>query len=150
MAEVFGIIAGAITVGGLTRRLTPSVLSLKRLWNEVKNAPKTVDDLINYLELVNTVLSDMEMEFSRPGSTVLNERTIKLSVVRCHQAVRDLELLVEDMHCRLTSKRKVKRSSAKVRISIKKKLIKNWQERLQSALQILSISLQISQQNYLM
>ena len=146
MAEVFGVVAGAITIGGLTRRLATSVLALKRLWDEVRDAPETIKILIKNLELVKTVLSGMEMEFLTLDGTVLNEHAVNLSMNYCHQALRDLELLVEDMHCQLTSTRKLKRNFAKLRVPIKKESIRNYQDRLQYALQILSLS----QQSYVM
>lgn len=146
MAEAFGIAAGTITIGGLTRRLVTSVSSLKRLWNEVKGAPETVKDLIENLELVNAVLSVTEMEFSRLDSPALNERIRKLSMDHCHRAVRELELLVEEMHGKLKSARKLKRNFAKLKVPIKKQSIRSYQEKLQHALQILLVS----QQNHLM
>ena len=146
MAEVFGVVAGAITIGGLAKRLTTSVGTLKRLWDKVRDAPETIRILIKNLELVNPVLSDMEMVFLRLESTALNDRAVKLSMDYCHQAVRDLELLVEDMHGQLTSTKKFNRNFAKFRVPIKKESIRNYQERLQYALHILSLS----QQNYLM
>lgn len=146
MAEVFGVVAGAITIGGMTRRLATSVLALKRLWDEVRDAPETINVLIKQLELVNPILSYIEMDFLRLDSTALNERALKLSMDYCHQAVRDLDRLVDDMHCQLTSTRKFKRKFAKLRVPLRKESIRNYQERLQHALQMLSLS----QQNYLM
>jgi hypothetical protein len=146
MAEAFGIVAGAIAVGGLTTRLAISVLALKRLWDEVRDLPETIQHLTKGLELVNSVLSENETEFLRLGGKAPSGGAAKLSIEYCRQAVHDLELLVEDIHRQVISTRKLKRNVTKLKVSIKKKSLSNYQERLQYALQILSLS----QQSYMM
>ena len=60
MAEVFGIAAGAIGVVSLSIQLAESLRKVKGFYAAVKNAPTQVEELIEEIEIMQDILSDLE------------------------------------------------------------------------------------------
>jgi hypothetical protein len=60
MAEVFGIAAGAIGVVSLSIQLAESLQKVKRFYGAVKNAPPQVEELVEEIEIMQDILSDLE------------------------------------------------------------------------------------------
>ncbi len=146
MAELFGVAASAITVAQVAGEFFTSVLTLKKLWDEVRDVPDSINNIVEQLQLLNPVLSEMEAEFAHSNWGLQNDSAARLSIQYCRQAVNDLRALSDDLQRQITSTRRVKRNIAKIQVSIKKDLIRRYQEKLQHAMQILSLS----QQTYVM
>lgn len=61
MAEAFGIAAGAIGVVSLSIQLAESLQKVKTFYASVKNAPPQVAELIEEFEIMQDILSDLEV-----------------------------------------------------------------------------------------
>jgi hypothetical protein len=61
MAEVFGVAAGAIGVVSLSIQLAESLQKVKRFYGAVKNAPPQVEELVEEIEIMQDILSDLEL-----------------------------------------------------------------------------------------
>jgi len=146
MAEIIGVVSGVLTLAGVAGKAGASVLTLKRLWNEVKDVPDSINFLMMQLEHLDPVLQDMENEFSQVRAAIQNDSRTNLSQQYARQAVQDLEGLVNDLQQQLSSKKGMKGNIAKFKVTLKKDLVRSYQERLQHALQLVSLS----QQTHLM
>jgi hypothetical protein len=60
MAEVFGVAAGAIGIVSLSIQLAESLQKVKCFYGAVKNAPPQVEELIEEIEIMQDILSDLE------------------------------------------------------------------------------------------
>ncbi|KAL2037036.1 hypothetical protein N7G274_010163 [Stereocaulon virgatum] len=145
MAEILALVSGAVTVAQLAGQVGVSVLKLKALWSEVNDVPDTVNALMMHLELLDPILSEMGNEFPRVQGIVQTDRLAMLSLEQSRQALQNLERLVNELHQQISSKKSLRRGIVKVKVTLKKDLIRTYQEQLQSALQLLTLS----QQNHL-
>ena len=59
MAEVIGVVASGISIGLLAIQLFESVLKNYRFWKLINKAPKDIENLIEELHVLGSVLSDL-------------------------------------------------------------------------------------------
>ena len=142
MAEILGLVSGVITVAQLAGQVGASVLRLKSLWGEVKDVPESINALMMQLELLDLVLSEMDDEFPRMQSILSTDRLAILSLKHSRQAKKNLDHLVNDLQLQISSAKRLKRGIAKVKVTLKKDLIRTYQDRLTNTLQLLSLSQQ--------
>jgi uncharacterized protein YoxC len=62
MAEVVGVVASSVAIGTLAAQMTSSVAKLKSYWDQVKDAPEDINDLIEQLEFFRQVLTNIETD----------------------------------------------------------------------------------------
>lgn len=147
MAEALGLVSSVISVAELAARIATSTMTLKRLWDDVKDVPEEVNTLMEQLELLSHFIAEMENQLVQtPEPKTKHLTTTNQGLVYCRRAVAGLEGLIEDIQSQLFSKRKLKRKIAQTKVSLKREQIQSYQKKLQNALQLLSLS----QQSYLM
>ncbi|KAH7178102.1 hypothetical protein DER46DRAFT_621802 [Fusarium sp. MPI-SDFR-AT-0072] len=115
MAEILGLASSIITIVEVAGKLGTNTIRLKRLWDEVQDVPVSI------------------------------QRSTKRSLEYSRKAVQTLDTLVRDMESQISSARTSRRLVAQLKFRIKKDVIEDHQQRLTSALQLLSLS----QQTYL-
>ena len=97
MAEIVGVVASGISIGTLAAQVANSLIKLKSLWNELRDAPDDIKDLINEVEILNTILLDLE---DNGGSPVIGfeQQESRVDCLRyCQAASNKMRLLVEDL-----------------------------------------------------
>jgi chromosome segregation ATPase len=146
MAELLGLVAGVINVTQLAGQVSVSVFKLRKLWNEVKDVPETITSLMKQLELLNPILSEIEKQVPQIQAAIPTDRLGVLSLNHSRQAAQNLEQLVDDLQKQITSTKRLKKGIIMAKVVIRKEVIRAYQERLQNALQLLSLS----QQTHLM
>ncbi|KAK4042343.1 hypothetical protein C8A01DRAFT_13999 [Parachaetomium inaequale] len=148
MAEVLGVVASGIAVTQAAQSLGVIVVSLSRLWREVRDVPETIRQILDDLEvtgdLVGVIEAEFEEAFSESGvsSTPLTKLQC-LTIQRCRQAHKDLGDLAEDLRADIAASRRRKRISAKVRVVLKKDTLEAYERRLQNALRFLGFAVQM-------
>ncbi|KAG5657031.1 hypothetical protein KAF25_011200 [Fusarium avenaceum] len=145
MAEILGLASSIITIVGVAGKLGTSTVRLKRLWDEVQDVPESIKRCIDHLELLAPAIEEMDNEFEQTRHMVQNDSAAKRSLEYSRRAVETLETLVRDMEIQITTSRKRKRFVAQFKVMIKKEVIEAHQRRLDSTLQLVSLS----QQTYL-
>ncbi|KAK1984465.1 hypothetical protein LZ30DRAFT_586109 [Colletotrichum cereale] len=123
MAEVFGVV-------------------LKKLWDEVQDVPNEISQLVRQLELLRPVLAEMESEFIQQTHKVYHNSAASLSMEYCQQAVAELDALAEDLRSRINASKRSRRNITKLKVTFKKEQIRGYQDKIQFALQLLSLSQQ--------
>ncbi|KAJ4013732.1 hypothetical protein NW766_005971 [Fusarium irregulare] len=146
MAEILGLASSIITVVGVAGKLGTSTIRLKRLWDEVQDVPASVQRCIEHLELLAPALEEMDNEFQRITTMVQNDSAAKRSLEYSRKAVAALESLVRSLETQLTTAKKGRRLVAQLKVRMKKEVIEEHQQQLQSVLQLVTLS----QQTYLM
>ncbi|KAJ4018328.1 hypothetical protein NW752_005443 [Fusarium irregulare] len=145
MAEILGLASSIITVVGVAGKLGTSTIRLKRLWDEVQDVPASVQRCIEHLELLAPALEEMDNEFQRITTMVQNDSAAKRSLEYSRKAVAALESLVRSLETQLTTAKKGRRLVAQLKVRMKKEVIEEHQQQLQSVLQLVTLS----QQTYL-
>jgi hypothetical protein len=146
MAELLGIVASSLTVLEVAAKAGERVIALKRLWDEIKNVPETIKNLMRQIDIIDPVLAQMEVdcaEFAlRPGSMIWNDHSTKLSVYYCREAMQNLSGLISDLATDIDSAKRAKRGAAKLKVALKKETLANCECRLQNAVHLLMVAQQ--------
>lgn len=79
MAEVFGVAAGAVGVVSLSIQLAESLQKVKAFYASVKNAPLQVAELIEEIEIMQDILSDLEGGSQTVALSANMKRCIKVA-----------------------------------------------------------------------
>ena len=149
MAEVLGVVASGIAVAQAAQTVGQAVLSLTQLWKEIKDAPDTIQTLLDELgatgELVTAIESELESSLSsvpRDGASLTPFQC--LAIQRCREIHKTLGDLVNDLTAEIASSRKRKRLVAKAKVALKKETLETYEKRLQKALFFLNSALQLN------
>ena len=142
MAEILALVSGAGTVVQIAGQIGVTVLRLKTLWKDVRDVPDYINALMMQLELFGLVLSETEHQYPQIQAIVQTDRLALLSLEHSRQALQTLEQLVHDLHQQVSSTSGLRKSIVRFKVTLKKDLIHSYQERLQIALQLLSLSQQ--------
>ncbi|KAI8680351.1 hypothetical protein NCS57_00315600 [Fusarium keratoplasticum] len=145
MAEVLGVVSSIIAIVGVAGKLGTSTFKLKRLWDEVQDVPTNIQRCIEQLEILAPAIQDMESEFERTREMVQNDTAAKRSLEYSQKAMDTLDALIKDMEGRIESARRGKKLLTQLKVRLKKDVLEEHQQRLQFALQLVSLS----QQTYL-
>ncbi|CAG7566379.1 unnamed protein product [Fusarium equiseti] len=145
MAEILGLASSIITVVGVAGKLATSTIRLKRLWDEVQDVPASIRRCIEHLELLAPAIEEMDDEFQRTRTMVQNDSAAKRSLEYSRKAVATLESLVRDIETQLNTAKKGRRLVTQLKIRMKKEVIEEHKQQLQSVLQLVTLS----QQTYL-
>ncbi len=142
MAEVLGVVASGIAVVQGAQVLGQAVLSLSRLWREVRDVPETIRDLLENLELAGEMAAEIETELLclSPGSLSTYQRLV---VQRCHQAHKDLGDLVSDLAADIAASRRRKKILARAKVVLKKDILEGYEKRLRRACRLLNCALEL-------
>ncbi|KAK1962145.1 hypothetical protein LY78DRAFT_720388 [Colletotrichum sublineola] len=142
MAEVFGVVVSALTVAEMAGKFGGSIIKLKKLWDEVQDVPNEISQLVRQLELLRPVLAEMESEFTQQTHKAYHNSAANLSMEYCQQAVAELDALAEDLRLKIDAAKRSRRNITKPKVTFKKEQIRGYQEKIQFALQLLSLSQQ--------
>ncbi|KXH42053.1 hypothetical protein CNYM01_08403 [Colletotrichum nymphaeae SA-01] len=138
MAEAFGIVVSAFTVVEIAGKLGSSAIKLKKLWNEAQNVPHEISQLVEQVDILNTILADMDRELSQASAPSIG--TSDASLKCCQQVVNELEILATDLQQQILTAKKSRRSITKLRVTLKRDLVQSCQQKLQFALQMALLS----------
>lgn len=142
MAEVVGIIASGISIGSLAAQIGSSILKLKGYWDEIQEAPEVVRGLIEDIEDLHSVLTDIEDDQTRnPISALLldgNSRTRCLN--HCQKAAARLEELLNEMRADIDASKRLRRKWAASRAVLKRDKIDRYRDKLERTVRMLALS----------
>ncbi|EXL91638.1 hypothetical protein NOF04DRAFT_16674 [Fusarium oxysporum II5] len=145
MSEILGLASSNITIVEVAGKLGTNTIRLKRLWDEVQDVPVSIQMCIEQLEILAPAIDEMESEFEKTRNMIQNDSASKRSLEYSRKAVQTLDTLVRDMESQISAARTSRRLVVQLKVRIKKDVIEDHQQRLTSALQLLSLS----QQTYL-
>ncbi|KAK4103268.1 hypothetical protein N658DRAFT_307088 [Parathielavia hyrcaniae] len=139
MAEVLGVVASGIAVTQAAQSLGGLVISLTRLWKEVRDVPDTIRHILEDLEVCGNLVDVVETELqlyepsapSNGASSAALTSLHRLAIQRCRQAQKNLGDLFEDLRADIASSRRRKRLAAEIRVVLKRDVLEGYERRLQ-------------------
>ncbi|KAK6948976.1 hypothetical protein Daesc_009048 [Daldinia eschscholtzii] len=147
MAEALGVAASGIAVAQIAIQVGGAVVKLKQLWDEVKNVPDDIADLMDQIDCLDPILWEAENGFSRCDSPSMlwDDLASKSMTVYCRKALQNLTGIVDELNHQITNAKKGRRKITAVKVLLKKDSIQKLQKRLENAVQMLILA----QQSYL-
>lgn len=147
MAEALGIAASGIAVAQLSSQVGGAVFKLKQLWDEVKDVPEDIADLMEQIDCLGPVFWEAENNFDQSGlpSIVWDQLASKSTTMYCRKALGNLTQMVNELSRQIGNPSKSRRKIAAAKVLLKKDLLKKLERRLENAVRMLTLA----QQSYL-
>lgn len=142
MAEVLGIIASGMAVGQLAVSITSSIIKLKEYWDQVKDAPGEILQLLLEIDSLNLILSHIEQDRNRAGILTSQNVCLGQSLNLCKQGTEELSVLVSELAEKIDGKKGWRRKAGASRVVLKRGEIKRVKRRMKTAIRLLSLSYQ--------
>jgi hypothetical protein len=140
MAEIVGVVASGISIGTLAAQVASSIIKLKSLWNELRDAPDDIKDLIDEAEILNNILLDLNDD--DPSLVIgLEHQQSRVECLRyCQAASKKISLLVEDLHAEIEMSKGLRRKIISAKLILRKDQVKKYKSRLKGTVRLLSLS----------
>jgi hypothetical protein len=139
MAELVGVISSGIAIGGLAAQAAKSIAKLKNLWDEVREAPEDIEELINEAHILARILVSLENEHH--GEINLEQHVLRDNCLRyCRTATKKLQSLVQDLVGEIQSTKGLRRKWISGKFVLHKDRVKKYRARLKGAVRLLSLS----------
>ncbi|KAI1081379.1 hypothetical protein F5B20DRAFT_63167 [Whalleya microplaca] len=145
MAEALSIAASGIAVAQIAGQVGKAVLKLKRLWDEVKDVPDNIADLMQQIDCIGPVLWEVENNMPELPSMLWNNSATKRNTEYCHKALAALTGCVNELNMHIDSRKRASKRLGAIKVVLKKDQLSKLEKRLGSALRMLSFA----QQSYL-
>ncbi|KAJ5963482.1 uncharacterized protein N7479_003358 [Penicillium vulpinum] len=144
MAEVIGIVSGAITFATVIIQVEKSISELKDCWDQLQDAPEGLRKLIQQVELFGLILADIEEDLQQVSfSTALNvKKNAQQSLEFFKAASRDLEALCKDLNRDGPPSNRMHKSRKALRFVMSKGKIEKHTTHLENDVHLLALSQQ--------
>ena len=144
MAEVIGVVSGAVTFAAVVVQVGNSITTLRDSWDQINDAPEDLRKLLQELELFSLILTDIEEDLSQNTVlTHLNSSKYMLQCLTlCKEAAKDLEILCDDIVRDLKPVSRLRLSYNSAKMVMRKGKIDKHMSRLQKVTRLLMLSQQ--------
>jgi Fungal N-terminal domain of STAND proteins len=142
MAELVGVISGAVTIGALSVNVAMSVAKLKSYWDLLEDTPEDVRRLIEQLEILSLILNEIKDDQTQNpiSNLLLDNASLSKCLENCKKAANRLRQLTDDMGNSIDTSRQFKKKWASAKVPLKKDKIEKFKLELESAIRFLSLS----------
>jgi hypothetical protein len=134
---------GVIAVGSLALQLVDTVKEVKHFLENVADAPKELQRLVDLLALLETILgtvvSILELEKSKEGTPF--SQSIQAALLNCETKIKPLKKLIRNSNSVTNRKGKVSKIWGSLKLASKEEYIKDFECHLQHALTTLNVTL---------
>ena len=96
MAEVLGVIASCISIGSLAIQIVGSIQQLLDFWSAIKDAPENVQYLLQEIDLLGHLLSEINGDENEEYSLVTRQAVIKATGY-CQLALDGIDGVLRDL-----------------------------------------------------
>lgn len=143
MAEVVGIVSGAITFATVLVQIRNTITTLKESYDNLRDAPDDLRKLVQEIEVFGFILADIGDDLSRSPNPASgkNKHALK-SFNLCKDAAKELDIVCTDIVREIKSRNRLSRSFETVRIVLQKGKIEKHKIHLQHTIQLLMLSQQ--------
>jgi hypothetical protein len=141
MAEVVGVVASGIAVAQLGVGFGKALAGLKTLWGEIKDIPRSIQCLMEEVELLKLTLDEIDADLNRHTSDTESSRSVRPILRYCQAAEQSLFEIVNTLRSQIdSSKSSLKRGVGKVRVGLKKDCLEAHERRLQRVVSLLALA----------
>lgn len=134
MAEVLGAVASGLAVQQTAGEITKTLFKLRELYEQIKDAPEKIQDLLADIESFTALLAEMEGQLAE-GSTTAHQ-----SVQLCRNALSQLEKVTSELQIRLCSPKRSKRLIGGLKVVLCHDELKRYEDKLERAFRLLQMS----------
>ncbi|TGJ81266.1 hypothetical protein E0Z10_g7499 [Xylaria hypoxylon] len=147
MAEALSVAASGIAVAQVAAQVGKSIIKLKQLWDDLKDVPSTIRDLLDQIECLDPALWEAETTFSQSSLPPMfwDNSLASRSTAYCRKALSSLTEIVDELALQINRPGKLRSKVASAKVVLKKELLKSLEHRLQNAVRMLTLA----QQSYL-
>ena len=144
MAEAIGVVASGIAIGTLATRIINSIVKLKSYLDQLQDAPKDFQDLIEELDILSLVLADMEDDQRQNpmSSLILDSTSTSRCLQQCKQSADRLKELTDNLSNDLNASSNFRRKRASAKVVLKRSQIDRYKANSERAVKLLSLSRQ--------
>ncbi|KAJ5546625.1 hypothetical protein N7494_004210 [Penicillium frequentans] len=144
MAEVIGVVSGALTFATVVVQLGKSIATLKDCWNQLNDAPEDIRRLVREIELLSLIVGDLEEDLSQDSVSIAltNSKYVLQCITLCKDAVKDLDSLCTDISRDTKTVKNLRWAYKSTKLVIQKGKIEKHVARLQNVIQLLMLSQQ--------
>lgn len=144
MAEVIGIVSGAITFATVVAQISKSITSIKDCWSQIRDAPEELQELIAELEIYDLILREIEQNLSSgplANAIEMSEHSFQ-SLKICKKAAESLRVISKDLAKDFRPSSRLRRSYSSVKTVLQKSKVEKYKARLSNSVRLLSLSQQ--------
>lgn len=145
MAETLGVVAGGVAVIQMVSQVSSGILKLRALLEEIKNVPPMFARLIDGLEILIPLLTEVEAIQANFPPGDLGDATLKLCIQHCRRSGQAITDMVTSLNQEINSTRRVRRLSASLKVILNKDTLARLERELAGAIQLLMLA----QQSYM-
>ncbi|KAH6977394.1 hypothetical protein BKA56DRAFT_588231 [Ilyonectria sp. MPI-CAGE-AT-0026] len=142
MAEVVGLVASSLTLLEVADKVTRGLFQLKRLWDEVKDVPETIREILTRLDVLLPVVIEIDKDLQR-GAAISGNSAAVLSLSYCQNAINELTSVIDDLSRNIESVKGFRRNAARVKVVLKKDALSKYERKLEWAIQLLLLAQQL-------
>lgn len=144
MAEVIGVVSGAITFATVVIQLGKSIATLKDCWNQLNDAPEDIRRLKREIELLSLIVGSLKEDLSQDSVSIAlsNSNNVLKCITFCEEAVKDLDLVCIDIVRDTKPVKNLRWAFKSTKLVIQKGKIEKHVARLQFVMHLLELSQQ--------
>lgn len=145
MAEILGLVASGLSIAQIAGSIVKTSVKVKALLDEVKDAPETLRDMLEYIDLLTPILCEATVGGANGASTIPPvspaSSHLQHALTACQKAGEQLEILAGDLMSQIDAARgRVKRKRAIVKVVLKKGTLAQHEKRLERAIRLLQVA----------
>ncbi|KAJ6034777.1 uncharacterized protein N7446_009532 [Penicillium canescens] len=144
MAEVIGVVSGAITFATVVAQVTESIITTKDCWCQFRDAPTDLKYLMRDLELFGLILAEIQEDQSQDAFAfaLKGNRHAVQSLEFGSEAAANLQELSNELLRDMNSSHRLRKSYAAAKMVMHRGKLERHMARLRNAIQLLSLSQQ--------
>ena len=142
MAELVGVVASGVGIGALAASITKSVIKIKSFWDDMRDVPDDIGDLMEQIEGLQYLLSHIEDGQSRNPypSFLLDRSSMARCLSICKRTADQLKTIADDLSVDIHTNKKIHKKWASAKVVLKKDKLEKYQRKLRGAVSLLSLS----------
>ncbi|KAJ5928830.1 hypothetical protein N7466_007786 [Penicillium verhagenii] len=132
MAEVIGIVSGAITFASVVAQISKSIIQIKDCWGQIHDAPEEMRKLIAELEIYDLILQEIKQNLSSgplANTKEMSEHSFQ-SLEVCKKAAESLQIIAKDLLSDLRPSSRFRRSYFSFKLVLQQSKIEKYKARL--------------------
>lgn len=145
MAEAVGLVASVIAIGQVAGAVGKAAIKLKGLWEQVRDVPEQIADLLEELEMLDPLLREIDKQLGQNSlpPELWDDSSTKLSKEYCRRAIDALLGMANELSRDIAeSKGRLRKKIASAKAVLKKDALAQHEKKLKKAMGLLKLSME--------
>ena len=138
MADVLGVVASGISVVSLAMQVVESLKKIYVFWKSIEGAPKDIGDMIEELQLLGAVLSELSKQSGSNGSAL--GTLVHQCLCHCYKILEDLDPILTRLNEGIFAGKR-KKQWASIKAALRKSEIQDLRQRLERSKSTLGLAI---------